>query len=399
MSVKRLALVVLAVVGAIAATATPAFALSATADTTWMTNGKVFALAQSGNTLYVGGKFAQEVSADGLTKIKVKSLGRYDATTGTGLAGWAPKITQDGKAGTVRALAVSADGSMLFVGGTFNAVDGVVVKNFAVVSTADGSLIPGFQHKFNTAVHVIKVGPSLIYVGGAFTTVDGVARSHLAALNASTGDLDPTWLPSANDTVRSFAFASDGTTMFIGGIFTQMDAVSRQSVARVSRTDGSLDPWAIPAGVIVAPQTAWALIATPTRLYAGFGKGPNYAAAFRLDNPAPNTSVGTQVWRFNTVGNDESLALSNDGTRLFIGGHMGTAVLQQSICGVPVHGLYSVNPANGAAYCDWFPAITPFGSNYTGAWCMLSTGTKLYVGGLIDAINGVTHVGLARFPL
>jgi hypothetical protein len=295
----------------------------------------------------------------------------------------------------VRALAVSADGSMLYVGGTFNAVDGVVVKNFAVVSTTDGSLIAGFQRKFNTAVHVIKVAPNLVYVGGAFTTVDGAARNHLAALDPSTGALDPTWLPSANDTVRSIAFASDGTTMFIGGIFTQMNAVSRQSVARVSTTTGALDAWAIPTGVIVAPQTAWALLPMGNRLYAGFGKGPNYAAAFRLDNG----TVGTQVWRFNTVGNDESLAMSPDGTRLFIGGHMGTAVLQQSICGQPLHGLYSVNPVNGAAYCDWFPAITPFGSNYTGAWCMLSTGTKLYVGGLIDAINGVPHVGLARFPL
>jgi len=107
MSVKRLALVVLATVGAIAATASPAFALSETADTTWMTNGKVYALAQSGNTLYVGGKYAQLVSPDGATKIKVKSLGRLDATTGNGIAGWGPKITQDGKAGTVRALAVS----------------------------------------------------------------------------------------------------------------------------------------------------------------------------------------------------------------------------------------------------------------------------------------------------
>jgi hypothetical protein len=395
MSVKRLALFVLAAVGAIAATATPALALSATADTTWMTNGKVFALAQSGNTLYVGGKFAQEVSADGLTKIRVKSLGRYDATTGDGLSGWAPKITQDGKAGTVRALAVSADGSMLYVGGTFNAVDGVAVKNFAVVSTTDGSLIAGFQHKFTTAVHVIKVGANLVYVGGSFTGVDGIAHSNLVALNPTTGAIDPTWNPSANDVVRSMAFASDGTTMFIGGIFTTMDGVSRQSVARVDMTTGALNAWAIPAGVIAPPQTAWAVLPVGNRLYAGFGKGPNYAAAFRLDNG----TVGTQVWRFNTVGNDESLAMSNDGTRLFVGGHMGTAVLQQSICGQPVHGLYSVNPANGVPYCDWLPAITPFGKNYTGAWCMLSTGTKLYVGGLIDAINGVTHVGLARFPL
>jgi hypothetical protein len=395
MSVKRLALVVVAAVGAIAATASPAFALSATADTTWMTNGKVLAFAQSGNTLYVGGKFAQEVSADGSTKIKVKSLGSYDATTGDGIAGWGPKITQAGKAGTVRALAVSADGSMLYVGGTFDAVDGVTVKNFAVVSTADGSLIPGFQHKFNTSVHVIKAAPSLVYVGGAFAKVDGQERIRLAALDASTGALDSTWLPSANSTVRSMAFAPDGTTMFIGGHFSQMDGVSRQSVARVDRSSGALDAWAIPAGVIAGPQTAWTVLPTSTRLYVAFGQKPNYAAAFRLDN----ANTGSQVWRVSTSGNDESLALSPDGTRLFIGGHMGTAVLTQSFCGQPVHGLYSVNPVNGAVYCDWFPAITPFGSNYTGAWAMLSTGTKLYVGGLIDAINGVTHVGLARFPL
>jgi beta-propeller uncharacterized protein DUF5122 len=395
MSVKRLALVVLAAMGAIAATASPAFALSATADTTWMTSGRVLALAQSGNTLYVGGKFAQLVSPDGLTKIKVKSLGRYDATTGDGIAGWGPKITQDGKAGTVRALAVSGDGSVLYVGGTFNAVDGVTVKNFAAVSTSDGSLIAGFQRKFPMAVHVIKVAPSLIYVGGAFTTVDGAAHSRLVALNPATGAIDPTWNPSASDTVRSMAFAPDGTTMFIGGIFTQMDAVSRQSVARVDMTSGALDPWAIPTGVIAPPQTAWAVLPVGNRLYAGFGKGPNYAAAFRLDNGA----IGSQVWRFNTVGNDESLAMSNDGTRLFVGGHFGTAVLQQTVCGQPLHGLMSLNPVNGAAYCDWFPAITPYGSNYTGAWAMLSTGSKLYVGGLIDAINGVNHVGLARFPL
>jgi len=47
MSVKRLALVVLAATGAIAATASPAFALSATADTSaWETNGKTLALAR-----------------------------------------------------------------------------------------------------------------------------------------------------------------------------------------------------------------------------------------------------------------------------------------------------------------------------------------------------------------
>lgn len=394
MSVKRLALTFLVMAAGLGAAA-PAYALNSNADTTWMTNGKVFALAKSGTTLYVGGKFAKEVSPDGLTKYSVKSLGSYDLATGTGIKTWHPQVALlDGTKGTVNALALSPDGSTLFVGGSFDLVNGVPAQNFAAVSTADGSIVPGWSHSFNQQIHVILVGPNLVYIGGAFTKVDGIARDQLAALTMP-GDLS-SWAPSADDTVRSMALAPDGTTMFIGGNFTTMDGVSRQSVARVTLDTGALDPWAIPSGVIVGPQVGWALLPVGNRLYGGFGRGPNYVAAFRLDN---GTS-GTQVWRFNTVGNVESLAMSNDGTRLFFGGHFGTARLTQTVCGnQPLHGLASINPSNGVLYCDWFPAITPFGKNFTGAWTLLSTGTKLWVGGFIDAINGVTHEGLARFTL
>ena len=77
MSVKRLALLAMAAVGALAATASPAFALSATADTSaWEVNGKVRALALSGNTLYVGGKFGLLRAQGGTPKIKLKSVGK-----------------------------------------------------------------------------------------------------------------------------------------------------------------------------------------------------------------------------------------------------------------------------------------------------------------------------------
>ena len=161
-------------------------------------------------------------------------------------------------------------------------------------------------------------------------------------------------------------------------------------------TTGALNNWAIPAGTIVATQVAWTLLPVGDRLYGGFGRGPNYSAAFHLDTG----DIGSQVWRFNTVGNDESMVMSPDGTRLFVGGHFGTAVLTQTVCGTQhLHGLMSLNPATGALYCDWLPAITPQGSNYTGAWAMVSTGTWLYASGLIDAINGVPHTDLVRFPL
>jgi WD40 repeat protein len=396
MSVKRLALVAVAAVGAIAATASPAFALSATADTSaWETNGKVKALTLSGDTLYVGGKFGLLRSQGGASKIRVKSVGKIDATTGVGIPGWGPIITTStGTAGQVNALGVSADGSTLYIGGKFDFIGATPVKNFAAVSTSTGDVIPAFTHTFGNQVHAIVVGPDLIYVGGAFQQVDGQSRSRIVAFNQD-GSVPSTFAATANDNVRSMALAPDGTTLFVGGNFTTMDGVSRVSVARVNLTTGALDPWAIPAGVIVAPQVGWALLPVGNRLYGGFGRGPNYAAAFRLDNG----TIGTQVWRFNTVGNVESLVMSPDGTRLFVGGHFGTAVLTQTVCGQPLHGLMSLNPATGAAYCDWFPAITPQGGNYTGAWAMVKSGSNLYVGGLIDAINGVPHTDLVRFPL
>jgi Domain of unknown function (DUF5122) beta-propeller len=397
MSVKRLALVVVAAVGATAATATPAFALSATADTTaWEVNGKVKALALSGNTLYVGGKFGLLRAQGGTPKIKVKSVGKIDATTGVGIPGWGPIITTStGAAGQVNALGVSADGSTLYIGGKFDFINGVPVKNFAAVSTATGAVNPAFTHAFGNQVHVILVGPNLVYVGGAFQQVDGQPRGRIVALNQD-GSVNTTFAATANNNVRSMALAPDGNTLFVGGNFTTMDGVARVSVARVTLDTGALDPWTIPSGVIVAPQVAWALLPVGDRLYGGFGRGPNYAAAFRLDNG----SVGTQIWRFNTVGNDESLVMSPDGTRLFVGGHFGTAVLTQTVCGnQQLHGLMSLNPATGALYCDWLPAITPQGSNYTGAWAMVKSGSNLYVGGFIDAINGVPHSNFVRFPL
>ena len=167
-------------------------------------------------------------------------------------------------------------------------------------------------------------------------------------------------------------------------------------------TTGALDAWAIPPGVIDTPQTAWHILLTTTRAFIGFGKGPNYVAAFRLDNG----TTGTQVWRFNTVGNDESEALSPDGTNLFVGGHFGTARLQQTVCnGINLRGAMELNAATGAIdTCSgvtggtpWLPQVAPWGQNFTGVWAMVSTPTQLWFGGKITTINGVTQRGFARY--
>ena len=153
----------------------------------------------------------------------------------------------------------------------------------------------------------------------------------------------------------------------------------------------------MPSGTINNPQTAWSILPRGNRLYVGFGHGPNFAMAFRLDNG----TTGTMVWRWDAVGNIESLAMNSAGTQLFAGGHFGTASLQQHVCGSTpwLRGLVSLSLVTGQPVCSpfWLPQLEPHGANYTGAWTMLSTDTALWVGGYFTSISGVPVHNVARF--
>jgi hypothetical protein len=144
-------------------------------------------------------------------------------------------------------------------------------------------------------------------------------------------------------------------------------------------------------------MVAWSLVATPTRLYGGFGKIPNFAAAFRLDN---GTS-GSQVWKFSTVGNVQKVVLSADGTKLFIGGHFGTGQLQQRVCNnsANLRALALLNTSNGSLDCSWIPQLEPWGDNFQGVWDMLLTPTHVWFSGRFTHVTGVAQQNVARVLL
>jgi hypothetical protein len=70
-------------------------ALSATADKTWMTDGNVYAVIQSGNRIYIGGRFsgvsacAPTVSCPTKT-VDALNVAALDATTGQAIPGFHP---------------------------------------------------------------------------------------------------------------------------------------------------------------------------------------------------------------------------------------------------------------------------------------------------------------------
>jgi hypothetical protein len=397
--------------------ASPALALSEAPDNTYMTNGKVYATALSGDgkVLYIGGEFTEVRQRSGVSH-KVSNVAAINVKTGAAILTWRPKVS--GKDAVVRSLAVK--NGKVFIGGNFTAVEGKPRKNLAAVGAYTKAVVlspfaPDVGDD-SSCVFALEAGDRKLYAGGGFSKVNGAPRKNLAAFSLETGALDRHWKPkTSSHKVRALELDAGGNSIFVGGPFSYVTGTHgrkspRQSVARFYTATGDLHPWKIPSWTIQAPQTAWDLTATRTRLYGGFGARLNFLAAFRLDNG----NSGMRIWRVATVGNVQSVALARDHSRLFFGGHFGINRYGQSVCnGKPLRGLASVNPETGKILCDWIPSLDQRRRpSYEGAWTLITTPSYLWVGGgfigVSDSINprpagnGTTEVpqtSLARFTL
>ena len=376
-------------------TAGPALALSPQPDRTWTINGKGLSLARLGDRIYVGGRFSRAIGPDGTTKRKAESLAAFDRSSGAHIATFSPEITITAvpAQAEVRALALSPDGSILYVGGRFDTVNGQPRENLAAVDATTGALIGSVDVPVNGPVNSILVGPDRVYLGGHFRRVGSKPRDFLAAITPGGFVLDA-WQPTPDNIVRDLTFAPEGQTIFVGGKYMAIEGQPRNAVARVSAADGSVDPWAIPSGKIPGGMMAWDMVATPSRLYIGFGASGSWAGAYSLDNG----SVGTELWRYGLIGNVQGVALTPSG--LFVAGHFGTAGGDREVCGgIPLAGLVLLNPSNGALDCGWVPQIEPSEGNFTAGWALLGTSDQLWVAGYFTSISGVPQEGIARYSL
>ena len=98
----------------------------------------------------------------------------------------------------MKSLAVSPDGSTLYVGGSFNSVNGTEHYNLAAFSTATGALNTSFKAQIGGSyVNAIAATSTTVYVGGLIGAADGTTRKNLAAVTLrrarwSTGRRRPT---------------------------------------------------------------------------------------------------------------------------------------------------------------------------------------------------------------
>jgi hypothetical protein len=190
-------------------------------------SGTISALAITGHTLYIGGRFAT------LGTSPRDNLAAVNAQTGAALA-WAPVTS-----GPVRSLAVS--GSSVFVGGSFASVGGQAASNLAVLDPATGVLSP-WGSGTNGIVYALAIAPDgqSVFAGGQFTQAGGQPRVDLAELDA-TGAATP-W--SANTDGIVYDLAVSGSTLYAGGEFHTIGGQPRAALAAIDATTATVAAFA-----------------------------------------------------------------------------------------------------------------------------------------------------------
>ena len=146
--------------------------------------------------------------------------------------------------GTVRAVAVQADGRIL-VGGQFTSVGGLARTNLARLRP-DGSVDTSFNASISdpvfesgTVIESIAVQTDgRILIGGFFTMAGNASHWAIARLHPD-GTSDASFSADANGTVFSLVVQADGKIL-AGGDFTSLGGQPRQHLARLN-SDGSID--------------------------------------------------------------------------------------------------------------------------------------------------------------
>ncbi|MBX2883173.1 MAG: hypothetical protein KTR32_24690, partial [Granulosicoccus sp.] len=275
-------------------------------------------LLRIGDVLLVGGDFTGIKPTRSGPLTARPFLAALDAVTGQPDSTFQVPVEVDS---LVRALALSPDGSQVYVGGDF----GLLILNATTgaldvaVGMVDGNK-PG-------RVFDIAVANNHIYAGGDFTRVNGTYRANIARLNLS-GVLDSVWKPKVTNgssagraaPVQSIATSPSGDVIYVGGNFgfiegtpVSMTPQNRKiSLLPVSALDGSVLPERFIPNVQGNPKALKPhdIAVTDNYVFVAWG-GPNYLSF--------HSTTGALLHQYKGKGDVQALQIVGD--HLFVGHH------------------------------------------------------------------------------
>lgn len=172
--------------------------------------------------LYVGGSFSS------INNTGRNNLAAISISTGT-LTSWNPGCTGSG----VNTLAT--DGTNIYVGGNYISIGSTSYADLAAVSISSGSVVTSWNPNISSfgAITKILISGNAMYVAGSFS-------GNLAKVNVASGNritFSATTLGTINDLTVL------GNKLYIGGAFKQVNNVTRNRIAAVDTSTGSLTSW------------------------------------------------------------------------------------------------------------------------------------------------------------
>ncbi|MFN8022927.1 MAG: PKD domain-containing protein [Acidimicrobiales bacterium] len=397
--------------------------VSADALPTVQIDGVVWSQTVVGNTVYVGGSFANARpagAAPGTNLTPRSNFLAYNLTTGELITTFAPSFNAQ-----VRTVVASADGTRLYVGGDFTSVNGVSRSRIAAFDLATGNLVPFFPSvAYN--VHAIVVHPSgsPVYVGGNFNAVGSVQRLQLAAFNAANGALLD-WAPSAvGGVVRAMAISPDGSKIAVGGQFTTLNGSNNPGfgLGMLDAVTGANLPMAVNATVRNGGNSAGitSLVSDGDDVFGSgfwYGGTGNFESVF-----SASWNGGTLNWLSDCHGDTHSV-FPQGGAVYSVGhshecGGLGAQGFQRpnswnyyralafsrTATGTLVrdpYGYFNFEGRPAPSLLGFFPALdsgTYTGQNQ-GPWHVTGNSQYIVMGGEFRNVNDAPQQGLVRFAV
>jgi gliding motility-associated-like protein len=338
-------------------------------------NGYIYAIAVSGNNIYIGGSFTTANGAGAYGGIACwNTVTNTWSTLGTGAAG-------SGK--TIYALTIDPVTNTLYAGGEYTSISGTGANNVAAYNIGAGTwlalaggvtIVPaGSPPGAVAGAYALTYCANKLYVGGRFVNANGAAANSIAAWDgaawstltgggqigvSNTTVVNPANVASAVWDAPVMALTNDGKTVYVGGDFNKVNnATGCNNIAAWNSTTLT---WSTLGAGMTWPGDG----TTPTDNTFG-----DQANVYALTMYAGNVIAGGDFMKAGTVGGAN--------TSLFVAQWNGTAwsALSGTCGGVTESDVFCLTVSDGILYAGGqFPSDPPntpanmwYIAEYTGA--------------------------------
>ncbi|NWG27973.1 MAG: T9SS type A sorting domain-containing protein [Ignavibacteriaceae bacterium] len=382
--------------------------------TDWDPNSNhwVFSIASSGSIIYLGGQFTQIGGQDR------NYIAALDMSTGN-VTNWNPN---SGDA----VLTFSVSGSNIYTGGRFFSIGGVNRNHIAAIDATTGQItnwnpyVEGeVQSPAGYTIGLVKkldyqysefddpLDPNLLYcdageltepyvfsitvegstvlIGGQFNTVGGRTRNNIAAVNATTGTVIEDWDPNANGPIQAISVLD--SIVYVGGDFTNIGNSNRYRIAALDfGTGDAIEDWSANANYFVRTITV-----SDSRVYAGGaftsigGENRNYIAALDIE-------TGSVIENWDPSAEDWVYSLAFDNSILYVGGEF-TSIGNES------RNRIAALDAESGRVTNWDPDASGGGPPETIIYSLIAFGSTVYAAGSFTSIGEEERKSLAALDV